>query len=153
MIKVYAHRRKDTNEIFYIGHGASSRPWQFTRGRSQAWQAIFQQAGCTVEIVNRYDEKELAAAHEVLLIAACREAQIPIVNKKSGGYDRNEGIPLSSAHRAKISAARYINNGSAKQVKTPLGTFKSMAAAARAHNLSIDQLYYRVQNKPHFELV
>jgi hypothetical protein len=152
MIKVYLHRRTDNNEIYYIGHGANARPWSFLRGRSKDWQSMYNQFGCKVEIIARYDNKELACAHEILLIAACREMSIPIVNHKSGGMDKNEGLAHSDASKQKISQARLTSNGNACKIRTPLGTFNSMNQAAKAHNMSIDQIYYRVRHKPYFEL-
>lgn len=119
---VYTHYRLDTNEMFCVGHGHHARPWSTARGRSKDWTKIYSQAGRRVEIVARYKEKDLAAAHEVLYIAACRELGIPIVNKRSGGYDKTDSIkhtdetrllmstkarqrpPMSAETRAKISA-------------------------------------------------
>jgi hypothetical protein len=101
---VYAHRRLDTNEIFCVGHGHHARPWATKRGRSKDWIQVYNQAGRRVEIFARYKEKDLAAAHEVLLIAACRELGIPLVNKRHGGYDRNDSIPHTAEARAKMSA-------------------------------------------------
>lgn len=150
--KVYVHRRLDNDEIFYVGHGYHARAWAFTRGRSQAWQQIYNQSGCRVEIIARYSNKSDAAIHEMLYIAACKEQNIPIVNYRSGGFDRNQGVPKSDLSKEKIRQARLNTNGNAKKVKTPLGMFKSMAQAAQAHSMSLDQIYYRVKNKPGFEL-
>ena len=153
MNKVYIHRRKDTNEIFYVGHGAHARPWSYLRGRSQAWQAIYNQAGVVVEVIARYPDKASAAAHEQLYIAACREQGIPIVNQRSGGFDRNQGIPSSALKKARVSAARLRTNGNRCAVRTPLGVFVSISQAAHAHNMSLDQLTYRLQHKPGFERI
>ena len=91
--KVYTHHRLDNDEMFYIGHGYHARPWATTRGHSKDWQTIVNQSGRRVEIVARYNDKELASAHEILYIAYCREFNIPIINKRSGGSnDSNESI-------------------------------------------------------------
>jgi hypothetical protein len=151
--KVYIHRRLDNDEIFYVGHGQPSRPYATLRGRSQAWQDIYKKYGRRVEVIGCYTDKTMAAIHEIMYISGCRELGIPIVNVKSGGFDRNEGVPMSAATREKISAARLKTNGNRKKIKTPLGIFNSMAAAARAHNLSIDQIYYRKNTDPDFQLI
>ena len=100
---VYAHHRLDTDEIFCIGHGYHARAWSTARGRSKDWNQVYRVAGRTVEIFARYKEKDLAAAHEVLLIAACRELGYPLVNKRSGGYDKTESIPHTAESRALMS--------------------------------------------------
>lgn len=151
--RVYIHRKNDTGEIYYVGRGRGNRPRQFTRGRSRAWQQIYQQSGCLVEIIAEYDDESLAAVHEQIYIAACREEGIPIVNYKNGGFDRNVGIPKTPETKAKVRLARLKTNGNRCAVKTPLGTFVSMAQAAAAHNMSLDQIYYRVRHKPGFDLV
>ena len=153
MFKVYLHRRNDNNEIYYVGHGAHARPWSFLRGRSKAWQAVYNQFGCQVEIVAKYDNKELACQHEILLIAICREQGIPIVNRKSGGMDKTESIAHSDETKRKLSCVRLLTNGNRKQIRTPLGIFDSMSQAASAHNMTVDQIYYRVRFKPNFDLI
>jgi hypothetical protein len=105
-----------------------------------------------VEIIASYDCEQSAALHEQIYIGACRDQGINLVNKKSGGFDRNQGVPKTSDCRARISRARLVTNGNAKKVKTPLGIFPSMAQAAVAHVMSLDQMYYRVRVKPGFEL-
>lgn len=46
---VYLHRRKDTDEVFYVGKGSGSRAYS-TAKRSQKWNIIVQAAGgCYVE--------------------------------------------------------------------------------------------------------
>jgi len=47
---VYVHRRKDTNEVFYVGKGCGKRAWKKTT-RSDWWKRIEAKYGRTVEIV------------------------------------------------------------------------------------------------------
>ena len=150
--RVYLHRRLDTDQVFYVGRGQGARYLAFTRGRSQAWTAIWKQHGVRAEVIASYDDEHTAALHEQIYIGACRDLGISLVNVKDGGFDRNHGCARSVACRQKISQARLVNNGNAKQVRTPLGIFPSMAQAAQAHDLSLDQMYYRVRVKPGFEL-
>ena len=151
--KVYQHRRKDTNEIFYVGHGCNGRPWEIKRGRSKAWQQIYDNAGRTVEILARFKTKEQAAEFEIKVIADYRAQQIPLVNVKDGGFDRNIGCSHTDESRKKISIARLNNNAARKKTKTPLGVFVSMVDAARAHNVHVDTIGYRIKHWPDYSFV
>lgn len=153
MFKVYQHRRKDTNEIFYVGHGGRSRPWQFTRGRSQGWQSVYNQFGCVVETLAKFDNKQDAADFEIKMIAQYRKQGIPLVNKKDGGFDRNQGLPLSKETRQKISAARLKTNHQRKAIKTPLGIFVSKVEASKAHGVHWDTIGYRIKHWDDYKLV
>jgi hypothetical protein len=150
--KVYVHRRLDTDAVFYVGHGRHARPWAIKRGRSAAWTAVYNSVGRRVEIVARYADKDSAAQHEKDLIASYRLQGAALVNIKEGGHDRNIGCAKSLASRVKISRARLQTNGSAKSIETPLGQFPSMAQAAQAHGMSLDQIYYRVRKHPDYNL-
>jgi hypothetical protein len=151
--KVYHHRRKDTNEIFYVGHGNNSRPWEIKRGRNKAWQEIYSIAGRTVEILARFETKEQAADFEIKVIADYRAQQIPLVNVKDGGFDRNVGCSHSDEARKKMSIARLNNNAARKKTKTPLGIFVSMVAAAQAHNVHVDTIRYRIDHWEDYSFV
>ena len=153
MFKVYQHRRKDTNEIFYVGHGSGSRPWQFTTGRSQGWKSIYNQCGCVVETVAKFETKQEAADFEIDLIAQYRKQGIPLVNKKDGGFDKTQGLPHSNVAKQKISLARLQTNASRKQTKTPLGIFVSKVEAAKEHRVHVDTIGYRIKHHKGYELV
>lgn len=151
VFKVYQHRRKDTNEIFYVGHGKGSRPWQFTRGRSKSWQAIYSNYGCVVEVLEKFDTKQEAGDREIQLIANYRSNGIPLVNTKDGGEDQYQGIVHTDETKLKISQARLKTNHARKKTKTPLGIFDSMVEAAKAHNVHIDTIGYRIKHKEGYE--
>lgn len=153
MFKVYQHRRKDTNEIFYVGHGSGSRPWQFISGRSLAWKSIYNQFGCCVETVAKFDTKQEAADFEVDLIDQYRKQGIPLVNKKDGGFDKTQGLPHSDVAKQKISQARLQTNAQRKAVKTPLGIFVSKVEAAKAHDVHWDTIGYRIKHWDGYTLV
>ena len=112
--KVYTHYRLDNNEIFYVGHGHHARPWANERGRSKDWKSISLSSGRRVEIVARYDCKELAAAHEVLYIAACRELNLPIINKRSGGFDKTESLKHSEESKKLMSEKAQLREARKK---------------------------------------
>jgi hypothetical protein len=136
--KVYLHRRTDTGEIYYVGRGRGNRPRQFTRGRNLAWHKIYSRVGCEVEVIAEYEDEGMAAAHEQICIAMCRELHISIVNRKSGGFDKSESLshthetrkkqsvaalhrpPVSDATRMKMSAQRRGRPGHATRGTTGL---------------------------------
>jgi hypothetical protein len=101
--KVYQHRRKDNNEIFYVGHGYHARPWQYTRGRSKDWKRVFDNYGCTVEILKKFDNKQDACEYEIEVIADCKAKGINLVNKRSGGNDQTQSIKHSDESKALMS--------------------------------------------------
>lgn len=149
--KVYQHRRPDTNEIFYVGHGKNNRPKQFTRGRSKSWQNIYDTYGCIIEILKTFDTKEAAADYETKIIAEYRQSNISLINKKDGGFDRNQGCAHDDDAKLKISLARLKTHGKRKKTKTPLGIFDSIIAAAKAHNVQADTIVYRIKHSEGYE--
>lgn len=152
MIKVYQHRRRDTNEIFYVGRGVNRRPWEIISGRTAEWKEIYKSVGRTVEILKTFDNVQEAADFETELIAQYRSQGIPLVNKKDGGFDRNQGFPHSDETKQKISKRLLINNASRKAVKTPLGIFVSKVEAAKVHNVHWDTIGYRIKHHEGYEL-
>lgn len=67
---VYLHRRKDNNEVFYIGEGTERRPYTFCKyTRSKSWHDIVSKSGGhIVEIVKTNLTKEEALDFEKQLI-------------------------------------------------------------------------------------
>jgi hypothetical protein len=62
---VYAHRRLDTNEVFYIGKGSGRRA-SSKKSRPLRWQVIAEIAGYTIEYlaINRKQiQKYLKSKH------------------------------------------------------------------------------------------
>ena len=76
------HKLPD-GRIFYVGAGNKNRPHE-TRKRSTEWNAAALN-GFSVEIVAQWNSAKEAGEHEELLIADCRNAGHPLVNKNSGG--------------------------------------------------------------------
>jgi len=149
--KVYQHRRKDTNEIFYVGHGKGSRPWQFTRGRSKGWQTIYSNYGCVVEVLEKFDTKQEAGDREIQLIADYRNNGISLINKRDGGEDQYQSIKHTDDAKLKISQARLKTHGRRKKIKTPLGMFGSIVEASKAHNIHINTMGYRIKHHEGYE--
>jgi hypothetical protein len=51
MAIVYQHRRKDTNEIFYIGRGKTNKRAFSKANRNNHWHNIINKFGYIVEII------------------------------------------------------------------------------------------------------
>lgn len=97
---VYAHRRNDTGEIFYIGKGCSKRAWKKS-SRSEWWKRIEAKHGRTVEFIARDLDEDQAFLLEVEVIASFPEGAL--CNLNGGGLG---GISPSEATRLKMSMAQ-----------------------------------------------
>lgn len=65
---VYLHRRKDTDEVFYVGKGRGSRCY-LKHGRNDKWMKVANKAGFSVEKIECNLTEELAFKLERKLIA------------------------------------------------------------------------------------
>lgn len=97
---VYAHRRNDNGEIFYIGKGCGKRAWKKST-RSDWWKRIEAKHGRTVEFIARGLDEEQAFLLEVEVIASFPDGAL--CNLNGGGLG---GISPSEATRLKMSMAR-----------------------------------------------
>jgi hypothetical protein len=68
MAVVYQHRRKDTNEIFYIGIGTKIERSRSRFGRNKYWINIVEKYGYTIEIVHNNISRKEAEKIETELI-------------------------------------------------------------------------------------
>jgi NUMOD3 motif len=99
----YAHVRKDTGEVFYIGKGALARSAD-SRQRSSHWKNVVAKAGGFTILRSRPMTEADAFAREIRMIAKGREAGGPLVNKTDGGEGAS-GHKHSDEARGKMSAA------------------------------------------------
>lgn len=77
---VYEHRKKDNNELFYIGIGSYKyRPYE-KRRRNNYWNNIVNKHGLTVNIIYKVDTWQQACIIETMLIS------------KYGRIDKGTGI-------------------------------------------------------------
>lgn len=103
---VYAHRKADTGEVFYIGKGCNRRAWS-RKDRSLYWHNTAKKHGLDVQIVQDGLTEQAAFDLEFQLIAMHRAAGLPIVNLTNGG----EGVkglkraPETAETRAKKRAS------------------------------------------------
>ena len=107
---IYRHRRKDNNQVFYIGcSGNNERPFDFVR-RTNAWLDVFNSTDVSVEIIEQGLEKEDALELERIIINSYDN----LVNMYGNGYTSwNDGKKLSKEHKARLKA----NSGQAKKVR------------------------------------
>lgn len=115
VIKVYRHRRLDTNEIFYIGIGKSeNRPYS-KRSRNSLWKNIVNKTGYSVEIITTCDSWEEACQIEQYLIKYYGRRDLglgSLVNMTDGGdgslnmTSPRKGVTLSEETKRKISQSK-----------------------------------------------
>jgi hypothetical protein len=88
MAIVYQHRRKDTNEVFYIGIGDTSDRAYWTYGRNTHWKNIAYKVGYEVDILIEGISWDDACVVEIGMIAdyGRRDKKTgPLVNMTDGG--------------------------------------------------------------------
>ena len=84
---VYFHKRKDTNEVFYVGIGNTNRPYKKT-GRSDWWKRIVKKYGYTIEIVHEGLTWDKSVEYELKYIKDFGRKDLglgPLVNLTDGG--------------------------------------------------------------------
>jgi hypothetical protein len=127
MAIVYQHRRKDTNEIFYIGIGNSKKRAYSKHRRGKFWKDYTSKHDYFVEITHSDIIREEACSIEKYLIAFWGRRDLglgPLVNETDGGEgtsgrkykhkestkkkisQRKKGIPNSEETRKKMSEAK-----------------------------------------------
>ena len=80
---VYLHRRKDDDEVFYVGKGRGRRATNGSSGRSDHWMAtVAQHGGFVMSYVAMGLDQQQAAVLEVQTIAHHLEIGSPLVNRK-----------------------------------------------------------------------
>jgi hypothetical protein len=99
---VYLHRRKDNNEVFYVGKGCNKRAW-LSQGRNVHWRCIAENYGFTVEIIESKLTSDDAIELEAETIKFYRDCKHDLCNLTHGGGNTTFA---SSETRKKVSAAR-----------------------------------------------
>ena len=101
---VYAHRRKDNQEIFYIGMGVSEARANKFSGRNKHWKSIEQKYGAYVDVLAKDLSVEDAEELEMFLI---EEIGIEnLTNITRGGQKGRLGDTKTKEERDKISKSR-----------------------------------------------
>jgi hypothetical protein len=94
---VYQHRKKDTNEIFYVGKGKNKRYLEESN-RNNYWNNIVCKHGFFAEILFENLNEELSLLVEMELIDKYKKLNINLCNLTNGG----EGVSgLSHSEKSK----------------------------------------------------
>lgn len=121
---VYAHKKKDTGEIFYIGKGKEKRD-QSKSGRSNHWRNTANKHG--LEIIRLYECLSESDAYilEIETIKLFRSNGIKIINIANGGEGGLSGIKLTESHKLKLRKAKIgkkqMPDHALKSAKAKLG--------------------------------
>ena len=87
MVYTYAHIRKDTGKIFYIGKGSGRRMYR-KEARNSHWHNIVNKVGFEPILLSSWEKEQDAFEHEKLLIDCFKETG-NLVNQSSGGDGNN----------------------------------------------------------------
>lgn len=107
MAIVYQHRRKDTNEIFYVGIGVDVHRAVKKQHRNIHWQRIVALYGYEIEIIETDCSYEKAREIEIAMIAEIGRRDLgkgPLVNMTNGGEGtRNRILSKDSIEKSRNS--------------------------------------------------
>ena len=96
----YAHIRKDTGKIFYIGKGKNNR--LFDIDRNIHWKNIANKHGFHAEILAYWKTEQEAFEHEKILISCFKDMKYSLANVTEGG-EGPAGFKFSIESRKKVS--------------------------------------------------
>jgi hypothetical protein len=88
MAVVYFHRRKDTNEVFYVGIGSKVSRSSSKSDRSEFWWKVVNKYGYIIDVIQKGLTWEEACKEEIRLIKLYgrRDKNLgPLVNLTDGG--------------------------------------------------------------------
>ena len=135
---VYQHRKKDTNEVFYVGKGKKSR-YLTESNRSKYWHNIVNKHNFVYEILFANLDEELALLIETELIDQYKKIGIKLCNLTNGG-EGVSGLKHSEETKQKISyksKGRIITEESKNKIsKALLGTKKKPFSEEHKSKLS-----------------
>lgn len=105
MAIVYLHRRKDNNEVFYVGIGTShKRAYQLKHSRNNHWKNIVNKYGHIVEITHNDIIWEEACTIEKYLICFWKEnSKVELCNYNEGG-EGNKGYKFTKEQIEKVKS-------------------------------------------------
>lgn len=135
----YAHRRKDSGQVFYIGKGSGQRAWVRT-GRSQYWHRLAEKHGYDVQILAKWQTEEEALTHEVFLIECFQSLNVQLCNLTKGGEGAN-GLVHTEECKARIASAL---RGHVKSAETR----KRLSEAKIGKKLSPEHIEKMMRNMP-----
>ena len=116
MAVVYFHRRKDTNEVFYVGIGKTVARSKSKKGRNSYWHNIVNKVGYDIEIIHNKLSWEQACELEIKYIKDFGRKDLGLgilVNMTDGGDGASCGemnISKKYSVRKKISKSNSGKN-------------------------------------------
>lgn len=151
MAIVYRHRRLDTNEVFYIGIGKSTKRAYTKDSRNAHWHNVVNKCGYEVDIIIEGISEEKAKELEKSLIFLYGRKDLnlgELVNKTSGGDGILEYSHTDEARR-KISEAGIGRENETQAVRVEqydllgnyIKTFKSISEASKVIGVSRKNIY------------
>ena len=137
MFYTYAHIRKDTGKIFYIGKG-SGRRLHRKSARNMHWHNVVAKAGYEAIILAKWSSETEAYEHEKFLIECLNGS---LVNQSAGGDGNNASggfTFLGKKHNAaSIEKCRVAHQGKPKSEKS-----KFLNAEAHKQKISVDGVVF-----------
>jgi hypothetical protein len=118
MAIVYLHRRKDNNEVFYVGIGTSpKRAYELKHSRNIYWKNVVNKYGHIIEITHTDINWEEACCIERYLISFWKEnSKIELCNFNEGG-EGNKGYKFTKEQIEKVKS-RYTPDVRLKHSQT-----------------------------------
>lgn len=114
MAIVYQHRRKDTNEIFYIGIGKNTNRAYNKYSRSKVWKDVVFKTDYIVEILYNNLSWDEACLKEIQLIKLYGRKDLnlgTLVNLTDGGSGfNNVSKQVYSGNTSNVSSSRQVGN-------------------------------------------
>jgi hypothetical protein len=118
---LYSHSTP-AGSVFYIGVGAATRPFEFSRRkRSKEWWRLYEAHGVRVSIVEEFESNGAAYAAEIELIRKYRAEGHPLINVTGGGRGM-KGVKPWNAEKVGVfgaEALKKISNSTKQRFSAP----------------------------------
>jgi hypothetical protein len=141
MYYTYAHIRKDTNQIFYIGKGTGRRMYR-KEARNQHWHNVVDKASFEPMLLAMWDNEKDAFEHEKFLIQCFNDSGKKLVNQSSGGDGNNANGGFSFKNRKHSNDAkekcRQVHIGKPKSLESKMKNAESHKKKIQINNVIYD---------------
>ena len=154
MAVVYFHRRKDTNEVFYVGIGKTVARSKSKKGRNPYWHNIVNKVGYDIEIIHRKITWEEACKLEKKYIKEFGRQDLGLgllVNMTDGGDGRlgcfhTEEAKKKSARPGKLNGMYGISlngesNGNSKLTENVVKKIREIYSTTKISQQKLGDLY------------
>lgn len=138
MFYTYAHIRKDTNQIFYIGKGAGRRMFR-KEARNNHWHNVVEKAGFEPIKLAEWSTEDEAYKHEKFLINCFKGL---LVNQSSGGdgNDAKGGFTFKGKKHSELAKekCRQAHIGKAKSIESKRKNSESHMQPIRINGITYE---------------